>query len=259
MEKTKKCENCGTFNKLGTVNCEECGSSLYPVNSVNEENDKYCENCGKKLDEDEKFCNNCGKSSEDNNKFNKKSKKFIILAIALIAIIAVGGYFAYSAYQTSQFDSHLKDAMINEAGSLYLIDKGWNEVDNSRYGAEYSIAKGTFMAAETFNINASKGLEKCKDFAQTSEEKQLIQILIEKNNLYNELINVNIESMDIAFNAKLDYFGTNREQNKNSIISLVDKSKEINRNLDLKSNELNELYTKYPHLKERANKIIESL
>ena len=63
MAKTKKCENCGTLNELGSAYCEKCGTSLYQntkqttKNTINKIN---CPFCGQKIPMNSEQCNYCG-------------------------------------------------------------------------------------------------------------------------------------------------------------------------------------------------------
>ena len=51
-----KCSECGTFNR--NEFCEECGAKK-PIKE-----ERYCTNCGAKLEEGQKYCEDCGTKVE---------------------------------------------------------------------------------------------------------------------------------------------------------------------------------------------------
>ena len=64
MTKTKKCENCGTLNELGSAYCEKCGNSLYGIkkneNKPDTVNQVNCPYCGLKIPTNVSKCGHCG-------------------------------------------------------------------------------------------------------------------------------------------------------------------------------------------------------
>lgn len=204
-----------------------------------------CNNCGEKLLETDKFCPHCGKRR------GMEQNKIVLVAIMLIAIILVGGFVANNVYKSMVFDENLKEAVYNRELTLFFIDEGWDEIENSRYGAGYPVAKGNFQAAESFNINESRNLKKCKDFAQSEEEKKLIQILMDENALYNELIGLNIRGADLLFNFYLDRVGTYRESDIAEAKNIDSRTKEIEKEINDKELEKKELLKKHPNLRKK--------
>ena len=93
MRKLEKyCKNCGAKIDESDHFCPDCGkqigNAVHPI--------RHCPGCGERIEDDEHFCKNCGYKlilqNKENVGFLNRHKNLIIVmaAIAVIAVVAVG-------------------------------------------------------------------------------------------------------------------------------------------------------------------------
>lgn len=113
----------------------------------------------------------------------------IILIALIIAIIGVGGYFAYTTSPTSQFDTNLKEA--------YGLNEDANNKTMNMSGAsnpyDYPYTPNNYDEATKYYDNTKDitkllrkeitYLENAKNSANSSEEKEYIDLLIKEEKL----------------------------------------------------------------------------
>lgn len=89
----KFCKNCGCKLDENELFCPDCGKATENKHEI-----RYCPNCGEKIDHDERFCRNCGTELKKPKKESvlKKYKTPIIIVAAILAI-AVVALAAFSA------------------------------------------------------------------------------------------------------------------------------------------------------------------
>jgi len=141
---------------------------------------------------------------------------------------------------------------------LKYMDDGIEQLSTGPKGVGAPTSKASFTMAKTFNIHANENFEKCKDFAQTPEEKKLIELLIEENELYDEYLSLWIKVSDLKLNIDLDFTGTNAVNNLNSLETISTEGEEIEKKIDKNRQEINDLLNNYPDLKKRWDKILKS-
>ncbi|MAE42387.1 hypothetical protein CMO93_01335 [Candidatus Woesearchaeota archaeon] len=90
------CKKCGNKLKEGVEYCTKCGAKVKKEQpKKEEEKSNFCKKCGHKISIHEKFCSECGVKigggePKHVKKAVKKSKKGLVIAIAVIAVIIVG-------------------------------------------------------------------------------------------------------------------------------------------------------------------------
>ncbi len=218
----------------------------------NDKKQVFCDNCGEKLvDKDDKYCNNCGKNFK-NNKIPNRNKNVIIL-ISLISIIIIGGYVGYGVYQTNEFNKNYYDYMTNTVIADNNV-KSASDVYINEYSSIY--AANYIESAAYYNNLAISDLEKCRKHAQTSEEKELIEISLNLSNKKAEFLNstYNFCKKDSSITYSSDYIlhGASSADISQLINYKNNAEKEAKEVVDLKNNLLNFL-DNHPDLKKRLN------
>ncbi|MDL2246051.1 hypothetical protein LJB96_00380 [Methanobrevibacter sp. OttesenSCG-928-K11] len=212
----------------------------------------FCDNCGEKLvDKDDKFCHSCGKNFESNEMPEENNTKIIIGSIVLIAIIIVGGYFAYSTYQTSEFDKNYKNYMANTLSSYENLKSG-NDVYVNEYSSIYTA--NYIELAINYNNLAIDDLEECKKYAQTSEEKELIELslnLAKKNEQYLDAsYNFWEKASSITYSSNYIWYGAS-SSDSSQLTDYYNQAEKYSSEVEDLRNNLAEFLDNHPELKER--------
>ena len=113
-------------------------------------------------------------------------KKLVVLIVLLILIIGVVGYFAYTSYATTQFNKGITESFghYKTGEEIFKSMKG-NNNSNFAYNSELSVI-GTEKHIEDNDkiINSITKeitiLNKTKNFANSNEEKEYINLLIKQ-------------------------------------------------------------------------------
>ncbi len=82
LEKTNVCPNCKSELEENAKFCQECGEKINGKSKEKKntkpkkekKSEKTCSHCGEELEKDEIFCSNCGKKIEDKSKEKKNTK-----------------------------------------------------------------------------------------------------------------------------------------------------------------------------------------
>lgn len=189
-------------------------------------------------------------------------KKFkIIIIIILIAVIGVAGYFTYTSYASAEFDKNLKEAYGYYEARMDIqeeIDDMSENVpllyynnENSAYTAEKMLKKVDKQSnLVDKEINS---LETAKNFAQTSEEKKYIELILKNKKSLKDWI-INIKK---GYEINLDYAKGNisPEILNNKFKKLKTEIEEDYNINDKNFDELREFLIKTPQLKDKLKKL----
>ena len=134
----KYCKNCGAKIDETTVICPDCKREV----TINKPTRKRCLKCGEPLTGYEHYCRNCGTdlnaSKSENNFLNQYKTPIIIIAvIAVIAIIAFGAFASLTPFGTQDVQVDTIDFKIPQ-GFTQDDDLTFNETeDGVRYVSKY--------------------------------------------------------------------------------------------------------------------------
>ena len=142
------CRFCGAEVEEGAKFCQKCGKNLEEVSDK-----KNCPKCGSELEKDAKFCLKCGYSMEKKAAGNGK-KKLIIGIVALIAVICIGGGIGVVVHQKAVEKERYEQELAAER-ERQEAERARQELINA-YGAKAMELNNAINGTENnFNLLSS--------------------------------------------------------------------------------------------------------